>query len=328
MRRVALPGLPWSREFMAAYEAAMDGVRPAAPTGASRTTPGTINAALVGYYCSGEFLALRAGTQRTWRSILERFRNEHGEKRISNVEPKHVAAMLAQRGHTPAAARNFLKALRCLMRFAISSGLIANDPTASVRALRYRSTRIHTWTEEEIALFEAKHPIGSRARLAFGLLLYTAQRKSDVVRMGRQHLRNGELHVIQQKTGTEIFIPVHRDLSVLLAAAHSNLTFLTTSKGAPFSSNGFGNWFRKKCVEAGLQAHCSSHGLRKAACRRLAETGCGAPTIMAISGHRTLAEVQRYIEEADRKRLAEIGLAEVAGAFQTTESRTEFAKPS
>jgi integrase len=274
---------------MAAYEAAMAGAefseRPR--IGLSRTLPGSVSAALIGYYGSAEFLALRAGTQRTWRNVLERFRNEHGGKRIAKIERKHVAAMLAERSRTPAAARNFLKALRCLMRFAVGAGLIANDPTAAIKALRHRSTRIHTWTEEEIALFEAKHPVGSRARLASGLLLYTAQRKSDVVRMGRQHLRNGELHVIQQKTGTELFVPVHPDLVALLATAPNNLTFLTTSKGAPFTSAGFGNWFRKMCDEAGLPAHCSSHGLRKAACRRLAEITSSAPMIMAISGHRT-----------------------------------------
>ena len=146
--------------------------------------------------------------------------------------------------------------------------------------------------------------------------------------MGRQHLRNGELHVIQQKTGTELFVPVHPDLAVLLATAPNNLTFLTTGRGAPFTSAGFGNWFREKCDEAGLPAQCSSHGLRKAACRRLAETNCSAPTIMSISGHRSLSEVQRYIEEANRKKMARAGMATVAEAFHTTETRTETAKPS
>ena len=123
MKRVPLPGLPWSPEFMQAYTAATADTPPARQIGVKRTTPGTVNAALVGYYTSSEFLALRPETQRTRRNILERFRNEHGEKRIAKIERAHVSAMLAARAHTPAAARNFLKTLRALMQFAVGTGL-------------------------------------------------------------------------------------------------------------------------------------------------------------------------------------------------------------
>ena len=58
----------------------------------------------------------------------------------------------------------------------------------------------HAWTIEEVEQFEAKHPIGSKARLAFALLLYTTQRRSDIVRFGQQHVRDGWLHFTQRKT--------------------------------------------------------------------------------------------------------------------------------
>jgi integrase len=48
----------------------------------------------------------------------------------------------------------------------------------------------------------------------------------------------------------------------------------------------------------------SAHGLRKATARRLAELGCSTHEIAAVTGHATLAEVQRYTEAANRKRLA------------------------
>jgi len=145
------------------------------------------------------------------------------------------------------------------------------------------------------------------------LLLYTGQRRGDVVRMGPQHIRKGVLSVTQQKTGTELAIPVHPRLAGIIAATEcGHPAFLVTAAGAPFSVDGFGHLFREWCDAAGLP-QCSAHGLRKAACRRLAEIGCSAPEIAAISGHKSLREVQRYIEEADQARLAQAAMRRMTG---------------
>jgi integrase len=128
-----------------------------------------------------------------------------------------------------------------------------------------------TWTEEEIAQFEVAHPVGSRARLAFGLLLYTAQRRGDVVRMGRQDIQDGFIRVRQQKTGAILEIPVLPELQEILAVHPvDNMTLLTTSAGKPFTAAGFTGWFRDRCREAGLPLGLSAHGLRKAAFRQFA----------------------------------------------------------
>src|SRR4029453_16436721 len=104
-----------------------------------------------------------------------------------------------------------------------------------------------------IEQFETMHAIGTRARLAFALLLYTGQRRSDVVTIGRQHIRDGYLQIRQQKTGVELAIPVLPALQAIIAdTPKDNLTFLTTQFGKPFTSNGFGNWFRIQCDAAGL----------------------------------------------------------------------------
>jgi integrase len=76
-----------------------------------------------------------------------------------------------------------------------------------------------------------------------------------------------------------------------------------TSFGKPYTANGFGNWFRELCDEAGCPG-VSAHGLRKATARRLAEIGCSAHEIASITGHASLAEVQRYAAAANRKGLA------------------------
>jgi integrase len=237
------------------------------------------------------------------RAILENFRAEHGDKRVALMLRPHIEKLLARK--SPAAARNWLKSLRGLLQFAVANGFREDDPSSGIKLLRHKSDGFHTWSEGEIEQFEAKHPIGSKPRVALGLLLYTAQRRGDVVRMGRQHIRNGALHVRQNKTGTTLEIPLRPDLSAILdASASGHLTLATTEHGKPFSAAGFGNWFREQCDKAELPKQCSAHGLRKAACRRLAEAGCTVKQIAAISGHRSLSEVQRYTDAADQAQLA------------------------
>jgi integrase len=203
------------------------------------------------------------------------------------------------------------RSLRALMQHAVEIGMRADDPTRDVRSVPVKSDGYHSWTEAEIAEFELHHAPNSRARLAFAMLLYTGQRRSDVVRIGRQHMAEGVLTVRQQKTGRTVWIPVHSALvSIIAETPASNLTFLVTDQGKPYTAAGFGNWFRDQCRAAGLRG-CSAHGLRKAAARRLAEAGCSAHEISAITGHASLREVARYTEAADRRKLAVSAMAKV-----------------
>lgn len=313
-----LPGLPWSPEFMAAYEAAIAGQPLVLADG--RVTPGTIRALAVSYYNSVAFRTMKASTQSVYRNIIDRFCEEtdkqgqkHGDKRAVTLQRAHIVKLMAVRAEKPESANGLRKALRAMMKHAVETGLRADDPTRDVRAVRVKSDGFHSWTDAEIAQFEKCHAVGSRARLALALLLYTGQRRSDVVRMGRQHIRDGSLNVRQVKTGAELAIPVHPDLNAIMAAtAAGHLTFLTTQFGQPFTPAGFGNWFREKCDDAGLK-HCTAHGLRKAAARRLAEAGCTEHEIAAITGHASLREITRYTKAADQKRLAVAAIGKVSG---------------
>jgi integrase len=295
---------------MTAYNAALAAMT-VREIGKAKSTPGTVSAMIAAYYKDNRYTSLAASTQKMRRAILERFRTEHGDKRLAGLQKQHIAAILGAK--KPFAARNWLKTLRGLMQFASAIGLISGDPTVDFEPAKVKAGRIHTWTEAEIEQFEARHPVGSRARLAMALLLYTGQRRGDVVRMGPQHIRRGILSITQQKTGSELAIPVHPRLAEIIAATEcGHLAFLVTLAGVPFAAAGFGNLFRHWCNEARLP-QCSAHGLRKAACRRLAEIGCSAPEIAAISGHKSLKEVQRYIEEADQARLAQAAMRRMTG---------------
>lgn len=216
--------------------------------------------------------------------------------------------MMAKRAATPGAANDLLKKIRLLMRFAIDAGWRTDDPTQRMK--RYASKEFHTWDEAQIASYEKHWPIGSKERLAFGLLLFTGQRRSDIIGMSWRDIEDGLIRVIQAKTGNKVWVPIHPRLREILAATtKDHLSILTTGWGRPFTAAGFGGWMADKIGEAGLPDECVTHGLRKAAARRLAEAGCSANQIASITGHKTLAEVERYTKEADQKQLARAAMS-------------------
>lgn len=306
--RIALPGLPWTPEFMAAYEKATNGEK--LEIGKSRSAPGTVSALVASFYRTSDFTGLSGSTKPTYRGIIERFRAEHGDKRVAHMEKRHLQKLVSDKAATPAAANNMLRMVHLLMRHAVELGWRGDDPTQGVRKMKRKSGGFLTWEEDHIAAFLDHHKPGTRAHLALSLLLYTGQRRSDVVRMGRQHVRNGVLSIVQQKTGQDVHIPLHGRLRAILDALPlDNLSFLVTAQGRPFTPAGFTNWFRDITREAGLPDGLSPHGLRKATCRRLAEAGCTPHEIMAISGHKSLAEVTRYTVAAGRKDLAKRAIA-------------------
>jgi integrase len=320
--RLKLPGLPGSEAFMAAYQRALETSAPPSDIGASRNAPGTIAALVVAYISSDVFRDLAPETRRTRWAILQKLRDEHGTKRVALLRREHVEAML--RAKRPFPRQNLLKVLRQLIRFAISLGWHTDDPTRELRANVKRGQGFRPWSEEQISAFRAYHQIGTRARLAFELLLGTAQRRSDVIRMGPQHIRDGALTIRQQKTGTELTIPILRGVQEALDATPArHLTFLTTEHNRPFTAAGFGNRFRQWCDEAGVRGF-TAHGLRHTACTRLADAGATGHEIMSWSGHRTLKEVDRYTQSADQKALARA--AEIKLATKLSKPMSHFDK--
>jgi integrase len=325
-----LTGTPWSEDFMRQYAAALDGVKAQATNiGAARTVAGTVNAIVLAYLdpeSSSPFKIGAAETKRTRQNILENFAKAHGDKPIYGTDNsgqrtmlmtrKHVQRIVNEKAKTPFAQRNFLNTLRALFRWAVAEGRIPDDPTLGVTREKAKSTGYKTWTEEQIARFEAKHSVGGKARLAFGLLLYTGQRRSDVVNLGRQHVHDGVITIDQSKTegGEEshLEIPMHPKLQEIIDATPmvGVKTFLVTHFGKPYTAPGFGNWFREQCDAADCP-DVSAHGLRKATARRLAEIGCSANQIASITGHASLSEVQRYTKAADRKRMAREAMAKL-----------------
>jgi integrase len=244
--------------------------------------------------------------------VIDGFLEQHGHRQVKQMTREHVDIIIGKMASKPGAGIILLKRVRTLVRYAMALGWTDRDPTAGVKA--YRSNEIHTWNEEEIATFEKRWPEGSRERLASALLLYTGQRGSDVHRMLWTDYVGDTIRVAQQKTKTKLTIPVHASLECLLETANRNhATIVVTAYNNPFSVKGFGNMMSDAIREAGLPSRCKAHGLRMAAARRLAEAGCSASEIAAITGHKTLAEVERYTRAADQERLARQAIKRQSG---------------
>ncbi|MFA6204694.1 MAG: tyrosine-type recombinase/integrase [Methylocystis sp.] len=313
-KRIALPGPYGGAEFLAAYQAASEG----APLeiGAARTTPGTMNALVVSFYKSPGFISLRPSTERVYRNIIERFRNEHGHKSVAGMQARHVRAIVAAKASTPDAANRLLGMISLLMDHAVAEAIRPDNPAFGIKRLRHKSDGFVTWSEEDIATFRAHWPLGSRERLGLELALGTGQRRGDLVRLGWQNLGSGAINLKQSKTGAVVAIPVVPELRAALdLLSRDRLTFIATSTGAPYTPAGLGNWFREAVRDAGLSDELSLHGLRKAAARRLAEAGCTTHEIASVTGHSTLSEIERYTRAAEKARLARTASAKVIRAF-------------
>jgi integrase len=226
------------------------------------------------------------------------------------LEPRHIELMLDKKPG-PSAKRTLLRILRALLEFCVAQRMRSDNPARTIKLPGIKTTGFHSITDEEIAQFEAKFPIGTKARLAFGICFYTASRRSDAYRIGPANCRDGRMRLRQKKTGQEIDIPMPKPLAEIIAATNmvGLESYMVTDCGKPFAtSGGFYNYMKKRFVEAGLP-YCSPHGLRKAFMRRMAETGCSEDFIASISGHRDMREIRTYVQAANRARMATEGMA-------------------
>jgi enterobacteria phage integrase len=311
-KSVALPGEEGSPEFMAAYNDAIASLTPAERP--ERHRPFSFNALTQKYWQTPRFRAKAPRTQYVERQVIERFTITYGHRDVRTLHTRHLDAIFAKMADRPGAAMDLRKRLRNLMRFAIKLGWRTDDPIAATDT--FKGGTHHTWTDDEIAQFQAHWERGTRQRTAFDLLLYTGQRSGDVRAMTWSDVAGGRVRVAaQEKTGAHVNAPMHPELSATLASYdRKGVVIVLTQFERPFTQAGFGNWMADTINRAGLPKRCVAHGLRKAAARRLAEAGCTVHQIAAITGHRTLKEIARYTERAERSALADDAMEKVLRA--------------
>lgn len=301
--RTRLPD-PWEPEFAAAYSAALK--QPSTAKGSATDAavpPGSFAALAKLYFASTDFARLKSSTKRPTEQIITKFISEHGCGLVKELTRSHVDIIIARKASTPAAANSLLKKLRVLIGFAIAHGWRETDPTLRIK--KFKEGEFHTWTEDELAQFETRWPLGSRERTAYALHLYTGQRRGDVFRMTWADIEGNIVRVVQSKTGAKLSIPVHPRLREALDAwPKKHVTILHNSYGKAYTVGSYGHFMAITIRATGLPKRCVLHGLRKASARRLAEGGCSSKEIAAITGHKSMSEVERYTRAADQGRLA------------------------
>ncbi len=335
-RKVRIRAELGTEEFHREFAAALKGARiySAVPsTAVQKTVVNSLRWLVERYYASAPYKALEGSTRDVRRRLLDNLCLEpriEGQPELLGTLPYNIPAekievLRDRKADKTEAANGRLKALRGLFAFAVSDKSIPmkRNPAKEVGYLKSKKKGgFHTWSTEEVAIYLDRHGPGTKARLALGVILLSGQRRSDVVLFGKQNLREARFmpenlqafhggrwisftqHKNRNKSPVTLTIPVLPELEYLLAEGPTGaLTFLETQFGKPFTANGFGNWFRRRCNEVGLP-HCSAHGLRKAGATIAADNGATAHQLMAIFGWTTIKQAEIYTKKADQKRLA------------------------
>jgi integrase len=308
-------------EFKEAYEAAKTGRK----IEKNKPISGSVEWLVKEYRAqSGAWKQLSLSTRRKYELILDGVLKESRDTAFMKVNKATIVGAMERRAETPFQANNFLKAVKGLFKWAVEKDHIKHDPTIGVSPLPTKTTGFHAWTENELEAFEKMHPVGTRERLAFDILLYTGLRRGDAARLGPQHIRNGIFTIETEKTGVSIVAPVLPKLATSIAATKiGRTTFIIGEKGEPMTKEGFGNWFGKVCDDTGLPG--SAHGLRKAGATRAANNGATVAQLEAIFGWHGGGMASHYTRNANRERLAKEAMSKLSDESET-ESYTRTPK--
>lgn len=271
-----------------------------------RFAPFTYDALAVSLYSTPKWQAGKDSTQRTYRGIIDGWRKRNGEKDVRKITAANLEKKFGTLSATPAKANNLRKALMRLHNHAILLGWRVDNPVRPTSTYKAGKGH-HCWTDEELAAFDKRWPIGTRERLAKELLHNTALRKSDVLTVGPRNRVGDRLNVHHSKNDSDTSVPIDSVLALALGPIASD-PYIITEFGKPFTPGGFYNWFKRACVKADIP-HCSPHGIRKAISRQLAESGATSLQGRAVTGHKTDREFAKYAESANRADMADAALA-------------------
>lgn len=306
---IALPDLPMNHpDFLRRYAELAE---QSAPLSATHPT-GSLGAAVAAYLASDVYLQLAASSREGRRRICDKIREDYGPLRLSGLMPRHIRKDLAR--FDPHPANNRLKVWRALGRWWVDRGLLDVDPARDVRPHTPPKSVGHTpWTRDDLEAFRARWSIGTQQRLCMELIYQTAAAIIDVTNMGPGKVKGGWLTYTRQKSQSEATCPMLCEapdwfesepyLAECIAAAPRAMTYLTTEDGRSRSHKAASQWFSRACRDAGLTDGKSAHGLRKLRAAMFRENGATQDQRMAILGHETKAEADRYSKSADLRKV-------------------------
>jgi integrase len=296
-RRIRLPEDPSSEEFRIAYAEAM-----ASYGIPKKAAPDSLRILIESYLRSGAFKGLAEMSKPGYMSRLNTIREEHGHRSVAGLTRERIEkAFLDPLSGRPGAVLDTLKKLRILIKHAIDRKMLSHDPSLGIK--RPKQKEIRAWTDAEMAAFERRWPIGTKQRTAYALMLNAGTARVDVHRITWKQIEFDSVGYTRHKSGVPVQIGIAAELRRALdAAPREHVTVINTEFGKPFTIDGFSGFMRDAMKAAGLPLDCKPHGLRKTLGRLMADAGCTAHDIMAVLGHTTLAQAEKYTREADRRR--------------------------
>lgn len=309
-KRTRLEGEWGSAEWVKAYRKCL-ATEEAEPAPAQHTLQWLVDK----YMASAAFKGLRDSTQRARGNVLKSICRTGGKMIAARIDRKAIAAGRDRRADTPFAAITYMKVMSYLFEWAVDAGFAKDNPARGVKKPKVKSDGFKAWTAADLEKFYETHADGTQARLAMDLLLFTGLRRSDIRKLGPQHVNGDVIEFRAGKNDEMVYIPVHPTLRAAIDGFEaSHMAFLVTPvHGRPFkSAASFGNWFGEMCEKAGVDGR--AHGLRKTLAQILAESGNSNSELKARFGWRSDAMANHYTRKADKKRLA------ISGAMKLNEN--------
>jgi integrase len=274
----------------------------------ARGGPGSLADLVADYYRSPGFANLEESSKSSSRKAINPILLKHGHRIARDLPRDKAMKIIVEIGERrPGMANLTKKVLKTVFKFAIKTNVRESNPFDNIDA--YKGGRHHTWTDDELAVYEKRWPLGTRERLAYAVLLYTCQRVSDAAKINRASIRNNSIRVVQKKTAEDdddmLWIEMHPALVRAIEAGPTNgLTVIGSKVGRPILGTWLSDIIKRVVRLAGLPPRCVAHGLRRAGMRRLAEHGATTKEIAAVSGHKSLKEIEMYVERASRAKLS------------------------
>jgi integrase len=303
-----LPKGPHDAEFWATYKSYLGSEPPSART---------FDALILEYKVAPEFTKRAEATQRDYVRYLDIVSETWGNLLVASLRPKHVLQLRDAWAETPVAANHLLSVLKTLINWGIPREFSESNPCIHVPKLEVEEGGARPWPLWAYGLIE-KHAREHMQRAVL-LALHTGQRQADVLRMAPEHIEDGGINVIQQKTGKELWVPLNEEIIVALRSWDGS-PYVRTPRGESYSPDSFrAAWTRlMNYTPAGRirKEGYTFHGLRASSVEKLREAGCGDRGIEAITGM-SPTMITRYSRFADQKRLAKAA----AGRLERRTSR-------
>lgn len=265
---------------------------------------------ITAYQRSPEWNALASETQRIYALYLRPL-SRVGDQPAAKWSRRDILTLrdaIASRGRT-GAANTFVRVVSALFRWAVDREWIEHSPVVRIKALA--GGHLTAWTREEADAAEQRLPSHLACVVVLGR--YTGLRRSDLCALGWSAYDGTSIRLVQQKTRRPLVVPVHPVLKTHLDRwPRLASTILTNSLDRPWTPAAMTLAMRTALERLGLGAGLNVHGLRKLAATSLAEAGCSAHEIAAVTGHRSLSMVQLYTRSADQERLASAAIVRLS----------------